>query len=135
MAGKRIASDPEALTRTWQIVMDEMGKCKHGSTKERWARGMAEKPFDLIRNRPLIESRPEHFLEVLNTGTVSTNIFLRPLHNFALDMNWLLAPIIPRRKCTFSWLVAEDEAARIRSRFLSKCEPPPGTGHRLDATS
>ena len=59
---------------------------------------MAECPFDFIRNRPLIESRAEHFLEVLNTGTVSTNIFLRRLHNFALDMNWLLAPIIPRRK-------------------------------------
>jgi integrase len=92
------ASDPEALTRTWRFVMDEMGKCKRGSTKERWTRGMAEKAFDLIRNRPLIESRPEHFLEVLNAGTVSTNIFLRRLHNFALDMNWLLTPIIPRRK-------------------------------------
>ena len=92
------ASDPAARTRTWQFVMDEMGKCKDGPTEERWKRGVAEKPFDLIRNRPLIESRAEHFLQVLNTGTVSTNIFLRRMHNFALDMNWLLAPVIHRRK-------------------------------------
>src|SRR5437667_3338619 len=37
-------------------------------------------------------------LETLAVGTVSTNLFLRRLHNFALDMSWLLAPIIPRRK-------------------------------------
>jgi hypothetical protein len=34
----------------------------------------------------------------MNAGTVSTNIYLRRLHNFAIDMGWLLAPIIPRRK-------------------------------------
>jgi integrase len=93
------ASDPAALTRTWQFVMDEMGKGKKGaSTRLRWTRGVAQKPFDLIRNKPLIETRAEHFLDVMATGTVSTNIYLRRLHNFALDMNWLLAPIIPRRK-------------------------------------
>jgi integrase len=46
----------------------------------------------------LIDTRAEHFLSLFNTGTVSTNIFLRRLHNFALDMNWLPAPIIVRRQ-------------------------------------
>jgi len=40
----------------------------------------------------------EHFLDVLSTGTVSTNIFLRRLHNFALDLGWLPAPLIPRKR-------------------------------------
>jgi hypothetical protein len=31
----------------------------------------------------------EHFLRVLAVGTVSTNVYLRRLHNFALDMGWL----------------------------------------------
>ena len=59
------ASDPAALTRSWQFVMHEMGKCKKRETKERWTRDVAEQPFDLIRNRALIEGRAEHFLEVL----------------------------------------------------------------------
>ena len=93
------ASDPAALTRTWQFVMDEMGRSKKGaSTRLRWTRGIAQKSFDLIRNKPLIETRAEHFLDVMASGTISTNIYLRRLHNFALDMNWLLAPTIPRRK-------------------------------------
>jgi integrase len=37
-------------------------------------------------------------LAVLRTGTVSTNAFLRKIHNFALDMNWLPATVIPRRQ-------------------------------------
>ena len=33
---------------------------------------------------------PAHFLKVLELGgTVSTNVYLRRIHNFALDMNWL----------------------------------------------
>jgi integrase len=92
------AADPAVRSRTWQLAMDEMAKCKQGVTKERWVRGVAEKPFDLIRNRPLVETRAEQFFEILTTGTVSSNIFLRRIHNFALDMGWLLAAIIPRRK-------------------------------------
>lgn len=40
----------------------------------------------------------EHLLEVLPTGTVSTNAFLRKVHIFALDMNWLPASVMPRRR-------------------------------------
>lgn len=41
-----------------------------------------------------IESRAEEFRAVLASGTVATNVFLRKLHNFALDMNWLLGPVL-----------------------------------------
>jgi len=37
-------------------------------------------------------------LAVLRAGTVSTNVFLRRLHNFCLDMSWLPWPIIPKRQ-------------------------------------
>ena len=59
---------------------------------------MKEKPFDVIRRHTVIESRPEHSIEVLTQGGVSTNIFLRRLHNFALDMDWLPAAVIPRKQ-------------------------------------
>ena len=35
---------------------------------------------------------------MLRTGTVSTNAFLRKVHNFAVDMNWPPATVIPRRQ-------------------------------------
>jgi hypothetical protein len=42
--------------------------------------------------------RVEQFLSVLSSGTVSTNVYLRRLHNFALGVNWLACPILPRRQ-------------------------------------
>ena len=92
------AGDPQIATRSWQFVMDEMGKLKRGATLERWERAMKDPAFDLIRSLPVVETRPEHFLKVLEGGKVSTNVFLRRLHNFALDMNWLPATVIPRRQ-------------------------------------
>jgi hypothetical protein len=92
------AGDPTFAARTWQNVMDEAGRIKTGETKARWERAMREAPFDLIRNRRLIETHPEHFFDVLAKGTTCTKIFLRRLHNFALDLNWILAPVLPKRR-------------------------------------
>ena len=35
---------------------------------------------------------------MLQTGTVSTNVYLRRLHNFCVDMNWLPWPLVPKRQ-------------------------------------
>jgi hypothetical protein len=78
--------------------MDAAATTKHGNTKPRWLSAMREAPFDLIRHHAVIETKPEQFLRMLSNGTVCTNIFLRRLHNFALDMNWLPTPVIPRAK-------------------------------------
>ena len=37
-------------------------------------------------------------LNALQVGTVSTSVFLRRVRNFALDMNWLPASVIPKRQ-------------------------------------
>jgi hypothetical protein len=91
-------SDPHIATRNWQLVMEETAILKKGPTRERWERAMRDKAFDTIRQVPILETRPEHFLRVLENGTVCTNIFLRRLHNFALDMTWLPWPVIPKRR-------------------------------------
>jgi integrase len=91
-------SDPEYAKRNWQHVMDEMGRAKTGNTKKRWDVAMKDKPFDLIRGLSLINTQAEHFFEILHKGTVSTNVFLRRLHNFALDMDWIPKAIIPKRQ-------------------------------------
>jgi len=87
-------SDPMVAQRTWQHVLDEIIKLKSGPTQYRWQSAAKDKAYDLIRSRLLIETQAEHFLEVLKSGTVSTNAYLRKTHNFALDMSWLPAPVI-----------------------------------------
>jgi integrase len=42
------------------------------------------------------ETRPEHFDRALADGKVSTNVYLRRIHNHALGMEWLLKSVIPR---------------------------------------
>src|ERR1700733_8451726 len=92
------ATDPEVAKRTWQTPMDEMTKTKTGSTHPRHVVAMKDKAFDLIPNLPILETHSAHFLKVLELGRVSTNVYLRRIHNFALDMNWLAWSILPKRQ-------------------------------------
>ena len=92
------ATDPEVTRRTWQRVMDEIIGIKTGENQTRWRVVAKSKKYDPIRNRLLIETQAEHLLHVLQQGTVSTNVYLRRMHNFALDMNWLPASVIPKRQ-------------------------------------
>ena len=92
------ASDPLVATRTWQVPMDEMTKTKTGPTRRRHEVAMKDEAFDLIRHLPLLETHSKHFLKVLELGGVSTNVFLRRIHNFALDMNWLPWPVLPKKR-------------------------------------
>ncbi len=92
------AGDPDVATRTWQTVMDEMGKTRAGSTRTRYEGAAKDAAFDLIRNVVILETNAQHFLSVLETGTVSTNVYLRRFHNFAIAMNWLPWPILPLKR-------------------------------------
>ena len=92
------AGDPEVATRDWQIVMDELAKTRSGSTRTRYEGAAKSDAFDIIRHVPLMETNAQHFLRVLETGTVSTNVYLRRYHNFALGMNWLPWPILPLKR-------------------------------------
>jgi integrase len=92
------AGDPAAAKRTWQQVMDEIPKLKTDTTRHRWLTAIRDKAFDTIRNLVVLETQAEHFLKVLECGSVSTNIYLRRIHNFALDMNWLPWPVLPKKR-------------------------------------
>lgn len=91
-------SDPQVARRTWQTVMVEMVNLKHGETRIRWQYAIKESAFDIIRNQPLIQTTAEQFLRVLEAGTVSTNVHLRKLHNFAVGMHWLPWPVLPKKQ-------------------------------------
>lgn len=51
---------------------------KTGPTRARWKSAAKHKAFDLIRDRVLIKTQPEHLLAVLRSDTVSTNENARP---------------------------------------------------------
>ena len=91
------AADPEAMTRHWLYVMEQILKTQHGTTKARMERAIKDEAFKPLMSLPLVETRSQHFLRALDEGTVSTNSFLRKIHNFALDMNWLMGPVIPKQ--------------------------------------
>ena len=92
------ATDPEMAKRTWQTAMDEMTKTKSGSTHARHVIAMKDKAFNVIRNWPILETQSAHFLKVLELGTVSTNVYLRRIQNFAVDMGWLPWPVLAKRQ-------------------------------------
>lgn len=93
-----LVSDPRIGKRTWQDVMDELVKLKQGATRERWQVATNDTALNGLRRVPLLETRPDHVLRALEGGTVSTNVFLRRIHNFALAMNWLPVPVITRNQ-------------------------------------
>jgi integrase len=90
------ATDPKLATRTWQEVMETIVAKKTDETRIRWETAIKDKNFDCIRNLCVAETRPEHFDKALADGKVSTNVYLRRIHNHALGMEWLLKSVIPR---------------------------------------
>src|SRR5271170_3631650 len=88
--------DTALMTRTWQHVMEQIKSVKTGATQLRWEIAIKDDAYDLIRHRKLLETNSEHFLEVLKKGTVSTNVYLRRVHNYAVGMQWLPWPVLPR---------------------------------------
>jgi hypothetical protein len=88
--------DPTLAARTWQDVLDVMISTKTGSNLLRWRGAVKDKALNSLRPRKLIETTAEHFLAVLKTGTVSTNVYLRRIHNYAVSMHWLPWPVLPK---------------------------------------
>jgi len=90
------ATDPKLATRTWQEVMEHIVAKKRDETRRRWDTAIKDKNFDCIRKLKVAETRPEHFDRALADCKVSTNVYLRRIHNHALGMEWLLKSVIPR---------------------------------------
>ncbi len=60
---------------------------------------MDDRSFDCLRELAFIETRSDHFLKAMKAGKVSSNLYLRRIHNFALLMDWLLKSLIPKASC------------------------------------
>lgn len=91
-------SDNGINTRTWQQAIEAVTATKQGANHERWLRVVKDAALTPLLPRVIIETQGELLLKVLQSGTVSTNVYLRRLHNFCVDMNWLPWPLIPKRQ-------------------------------------
>ncbi len=112
-------ADPKLATRTWQEVMENIVAKKADETRRRWEVAIKDRNFDCLRKLRVAETRPEHFDRALADGKVSTNVYLRRIHNHALGMEWLLKSVIPRLQWprpvfkTKRAITAEEHAAII----------------------
>ena len=90
---------PEMLDRTWNDVMTEMELAYHGPTLKRWRSQIKSAPYQMLRKIKLLETDGTHFLSVLRHPRAGTaaHKWLRILHNRALDLGWLLTPVLARK--------------------------------------
>jgi integrase len=88
--------DPALAARTWQHVMETMISTKSGNNLLRWQGAVKDQALGPLRQRKLLETTAEHFLAVLKAGSVSTNVYLRRIHNYAVNMHWLPWPVLPK---------------------------------------
>ena len=91
-------TDNGIATRTWQNALDALISTKLGSNQHRWQTAAKDRAFVPLLQRVLIETPGEVLLQVMKNGKVSTNVYLRRLHNFCADMGWLPWPLIPKRQ-------------------------------------
>jgi len=78
------ASDPFMPKRTWQHVLDEIIKTKTGETQYRWTTMAKDKALLPVFNRKVTETVAEEFFRAMQAGTVSTNVYLRRIHNIGV---------------------------------------------------
>jgi integrase len=92
-------ADEAYTTRKWADVFRHVIEdYKVGSEcSRRWLIEEKSKSYDIIRHKVVAETTPEDFKAVLKAGTVSTNVYLRRLQNYALGMNWLIMPVLPKK--------------------------------------
>jgi integrase len=91
-------TDNGISTRTWQQAIEALMNTKQGANKARWMNVTKDRALAPLFPKVIIETQGEFLLRVLQSGTVSTNVYLRRLHNFCVDMNWLPWPLLPKRQ-------------------------------------
>jgi integrase len=121
------AASPEFASRTWADVMEHYIKTGVESTRDRKERVFRSRPFAVLRGLKLIDTEAVHLLNIIEHKKAgnSTHHYLRRLHNFALHLGWLLAPVMadaawPQvRKVKFT-AITEEEHQQIVAREQNK---------------
>jgi integrase len=117
------ASDPQILTRTWRIALEALtlSKPEGSENRHRWETFAKNKALKPILDVVLLETLAEQVLKVATAKTVSTNVFMRRLHNHCVGMKWLPWPVLapklwPKVKFKKKRAIKYDEHLRIIAR-------------------
>lgn len=105
-------TDAGMATRTWQHALAAVIGTKLGSNHHRWRTAAKDKALTPLLPRLIVDTPAEALLQVMKAGKVSTNVYLRRLHNFCVDLNWLPWPLIPKRP----WPAVQFKAKRAITR-------------------
>lgn len=92
-----VGVDPKLVERTWQTVIDEYSSKGSASSRSRVKRAFKNAAFDLIRHKRVVETVGDDFRAVLRASGAYSQHMLRRLQNLALDLGWLLVPVIPAK--------------------------------------
>jgi len=95
------AGDPKLAQHTWKEVMDAFIAARaqrRESTRDRYDQAFREPILARFASRRLLDTRAEDVLQLIQDGTVSTNMYFRRLHSFALTLGWLPWPILNYRQ-------------------------------------
>jgi hypothetical protein len=74
-------SDSGATGRTWQHAIEVLTDTKCGANKERWLRVAKDRALVPLLPLIVVETKAEALLNTIKAGSVSTNVYLRRLHN------------------------------------------------------
>lgn len=90
------ASSPEFASRSWGDVIDRYVASGAESSRARKARVFRSRPYLALRKIRLIDTTAEDLLAVMEHRKAgnSTTHYTRRLHNYAVDLGWLLAPVM-----------------------------------------
>lgn len=91
------AHDPEMLTRNWSVAMAEMATHGITSTRDRCQRAFNSPAYDSIRDKPIVNTTAQDILLILHKNGNCVAHYLRRLHNLALDLGWLIRPVLSKR--------------------------------------
>ncbi|MEO0454770.1 MAG: tyrosine-type recombinase/integrase [Verrucomicrobiota bacterium] len=114
-------ADPDYAGRDLASVYEYIIAGKSGDDARRWRTAKKDQHIQHLIKKKLIDLTGEDILSTVRAGTVSTNIYLRRAHNFALDMGWIQARILPLRlwpkvRHRPKRAITEDEHRRITAR-------------------
>jgi hypothetical protein len=82
-------TDSGITTRTWRDAIEALTATKQAANQHRWQTVAKDKALAVLFPKVIIETPGGLLLKAMQAGCVSTNIYLRRLHNFCVDMNWL----------------------------------------------
>ena len=91
-------TDSGVTQRTWSDALQSIIFSKSGENLRRWTTVSKDKAIAPLLGKVLVETKADDLLKCLIAGKVSTNTFLRRIHNFCVDMGWLPWPILPKKQ-------------------------------------